>query len=134
MRIQASTRGVEAACPACGVVSRRVHSRYQRRLADTAAGGQEILVHLQVRRFLCRNGHCAKTTFAEQIPGLAARYGRRTCSLDGTLRAIALALGGRARVAAERRAGCPGQQVDAAAAHPRPARPWGYPRRGARSR
>ena len=96
MRIQARTGEREAACPACGVSSRRVHSRYQRRLGDTAAGGQETLVLLQVRRFFCGNSACAKATFAEQIPGLANRYGRRTCGLDGMLQAIALALGGRA--------------------------------------
>jgi hypothetical protein len=28
----------EAACTGCGVVSRRVHSSYQRQLADTASG------------------------------------------------------------------------------------------------
>jgi hypothetical protein len=32
-------------------------------------------------------------TFAEQVPGLTTRYGRRTSSLEGTLQAIALALG-----------------------------------------
>jgi hypothetical protein len=38
------------------VVSRWVHSRYQRKLADTASGGQEVLIHLQVRRFFCGAG------------------------------------------------------------------------------
>jgi hypothetical protein len=32
----------EAACPGWGVLSRRVHSRYQRRLADTASGAQAL--------------------------------------------------------------------------------------------
>ena len=63
-----------AACPGCGVVSRRVHSRYQRQLADTASGGQEMLICLQARRFICGNAVCA-TTFAEQVPGLTTRYG-----------------------------------------------------------
>ena len=70
----------DAACPGCGVVSRRVHGRCQRQLADTAAGGQEVLIDLQARRFFCGSAACAKATFAEQVPGLAARYGRRTCS------------------------------------------------------
>jgi transposase len=78
------------------VVSRRVHSSYQRCLADTASGGQEVLIDLQVRRFFCGNPACAKTTFAEQVPGLTVRYGRRTCALQGVLQAVALALGGRA--------------------------------------
>jgi transposase len=86
----------EAACTGCGVVSRRVHSSYQRRLADTASGGQEVLIDLQVRRFFCGNPACGKTTFAEQVPGLTVRYGRRTCTLQAVLQAVALALGGRA--------------------------------------
>jgi len=84
------------ACPECGVVARRVHSRYQRQLSDTASGGQQVLIDLQARRFFCGNGACAKGTFAEQVPGLTTRYGRRTCGLQAVLRAVALALGGRA--------------------------------------
>ncbi len=68
-----------------------------RKLADTASGGQEVLLYLQARRFFCGNDACVKATFAEQVPGLAVRYGReRTCGLDGVLQAVALALGGRA--------------------------------------
>ncbi len=78
------------------MVSRRVHSRYQRQLSDTASGGQEVLIALQARRFFCGNGVCAKGTFAEQVPGLTTRYGRRTCGLQAVLRAVAVALGGRA--------------------------------------
>ena len=86
----------EAACPACGVASRRVHSRYDRRLLDTAVAGQETLIQLRVRRFVCANAACAKKTFAEQVPGLTTRYGRRSTGLTAVLRAVALALGGRA--------------------------------------
>jgi transposase len=96
VHVLARTCASEAACPGCGVVSRRVHSRYERKLADTASGGQEVLIYLQARRFFCGNGACVKATFAEQVPGLAVRYGRRTCGLDGVLQAVALALGGRA--------------------------------------
>jgi transposase len=78
------------------MVSRRVHSSYQRQLADTASGGREVIIDLQVRRFFCGNPDCAKTTFAEQVPGLTTRYGRRTCHLQAVLEAVALALGGRA--------------------------------------
>ena len=95
-----------AACPGCGVTSRQVHSRYQRWLADTASGGQQVLIHLHARRFFCRNGGCAKTTFAEQVPGLTTRYGRRTCGLQMVLQAVALALGGRAGARLSGRLAC----------------------------
>ena len=96
MRVLARACASEAACTGCGVVSRRVHSSYRRQLADTASGGQEVLIDLQVRRFFCSNPACARTTFAEQVPGLTVRYGRRTCNLQEVLQAVALALGGRA--------------------------------------
>ncbi|WP_211593487.1 ISL3 family transposase [Microbispora sp. H10836] len=96
VRIRASTGTVEAACPDCGVRSRRRHSHYERRLSDTAVGGQELLIHLRVHRFFCRNATCVRATFAEQIPDLTVRYGRRSIPAARALRAIALALGGRA--------------------------------------
>jgi transposase len=96
VRIQARTRTVQAACPACGRLSGRVHSRYERRVSDTAVAGQETMIHLRVRRFICPNQDCASKTFAEQVPGLTVRYGRRSTGLTEALRAVALALGGRA--------------------------------------
>ncbi|MER6952274.1 transposase family protein [Nonomuraea sp. NPDC000554] len=77
MRIQARTGSSQGSCPGCGVASRQVHSRYERRLADTALAGQEVLIHLQVVRFVCRNAECGKKTFVEQVPGLTERYGRQ---------------------------------------------------------
>ena len=77
-------------------MSRRVHSRYERRLLDTAAGGQEVLICLTVRRFLCQAPTCPKVTFAEQVSGLTSRHARRTPGLTGVLETVALALGGRA--------------------------------------
>ncbi|WP_169744504.1 transposase family protein [Spirillospora albida] len=96
IRLRARTGTTEAACPGCGVRSRRLHSHYERRLSDTAVGGQELLIHLRVHRFLCRNDSCAKKTFVEQVPGLTVRYGRRSLGASAALQAISLALGGRA--------------------------------------
>ena len=82
-------------CPACGRSSRRVHSRYERRLADAAIGGRRVVIRLQVRRLFCDDPGCAKTTFAEQVPGLTARYARKTPLLAGVLASSAVALAGR---------------------------------------
>jgi transposase len=51
--IRACTRAAAAACPACGSRSGRVHSRYERRLADAAIGGRRVMIWLQVRRLFC---------------------------------------------------------------------------------
>nr|WP_306948813.1 transposase family protein [Streptomyces sp. B4I13] len=76
----------QAACPACGTLSARVHSRYVRRLADGAVGGRPVLIALQVRRFRCGERACEQATFAEQVDGLTFRHGtiprprrRRVC-------------------------------------------------------
>jgi transposase len=94
--VLARSKAGEAACPACGAVSGRVHSRYARRLADAAVGGRRMVIRLTVRRFFCPFPGCKRKTFAEQIPGLTARYRRKTAPLAGLLRDIAVALAGRA--------------------------------------
>jgi transposase len=73
-----------------------VHSRYERRLLDTAAGGREVVICLTVRRFFCLAPECAKRTFAEQVDGLTSKNARRTPAVTAVLEAVALALGGRA--------------------------------------
>jgi len=40
---------------------------------DTAIGGGRVVIRLTVRRFFCGCPGCKRTTFAEQVPGLAAR-------------------------------------------------------------
>ncbi|WP_306371932.1 ISL3 family transposase [Nocardia sp. CC216A] len=95
VRIDARTGDEPAACSGCGALSRRVHSRYGRRLSDAAITGREVVIRLRVRRLFCDNSDCGRRTFAEQVPMLAARYARRTAVLQRLLCAVALALGGR---------------------------------------
>jgi transposase len=94
--IWARARAGRAACPGCGTVSGRVHSRYQRRLADAALGGRKVMIRLVVRRFFCDAPGCPAATFAEQVEGLTSRYARRTPLLAAMLGAVAVALAGRA--------------------------------------
>ncbi|MQS16127.1 ISL3 family transposase [Streptomyces kaniharaensis] len=96
IRVHARSRTPGEACPGCGTWSERAHSRYERRISDTSVSGQELVLHLRVRRFFCDNTKCGKRTFAEQIPGLTFRYGRCTVPLRKVREAVALALGGRA--------------------------------------
>ncbi|WP_340377138.1 transposase family protein [Streptomyces sp. SS7] len=84
--VRARASAERAACSACGTVSGRVHSRYVRRLADTAVAGRPVVIELQVRRFRCRDRACRQATFAEQVDGLTFRHGgeapgcRRCCN------------------------------------------------------
>jgi len=94
--IRARARAGEVACPSCDQVSQRVHSRYERRLADAPVGGRRVVIRLKVRRLFCDDPACSRRTFAEQVPGLTARYGRKTALLAGMQQDIAVALAGRA--------------------------------------
>jgi transposase len=94
--IRARARAEGARCPGCGQFAGRVHSVYERRLADAPAGGRPVTIRLAVRRFYCGNPDCAAVTFAEQVDGLTSRHARRTPLLARTLTVIALALAGRA--------------------------------------
>jgi transposase len=96
VQMHGHARAATARCRRCGQESARVHSRYERTLADVALGGRPVLIRLGVRRFFCDNAECAAVTFAEQLPDLAARYARRTALLRGVLESIAVALAGRA--------------------------------------
>lgn len=95
--ISARTRpDTASACPDCRVSSRRVHSRYRRKVADMAAGGQPVVIELAVRRLFCDTPSCPRRTFAEQVEGLTSCYARYTPCLLRVLQAIGLALAGRA--------------------------------------
>ena len=94
--VMARARAPGAACPRCGTMSGRIHSRYERRLADAAIGGRRVEIRLAVRRFFCPDPGCKRKTFAEQVDGLTVRYARKTSLLAGVLGSIAVALAGRA--------------------------------------
>jgi transposase len=77
-------------------MSRAVHSRYKRRLADLPSLGRLVSVHLWVHRFYCRNTDCARQTFAERLPKLVAPFARRTERLAAAQAQTGMALGGEA--------------------------------------
>ena len=89
-------RSRTAPCPLCGRRSGRVHSRYERALADLPWGDHAVLIRLQARRLFCDNAGCERRIFAERLPGIAAPWARRTARLATRQTAIGLALGGSA--------------------------------------
>ena len=104
----ASGRSEQCKCPQCGTVSRRVHSRYPRMLADLPCAGRRIELHLTVRRFVCSAGNCRQKIFAERFGDDVIRpMARRTARLDCLVRHLALALGGRPAARFADRLGCP---------------------------
>lgn len=94
--VVAVARRGEAPCPACGAASRRVHSRYERCLADLPWHGLAVALIVQVRRFVCAVPRCPRRIFCERLPASAAAYARRTSRLTTALELISLTLGGEA--------------------------------------
>src|SRR4051812_29839408 len=91
-------RQITACCPLCGRRSKRVHSRYERTLADLPWGAYAVTIRLRVRRLFCRNTRCERRIFTERLPGITLPWARRTRRLDTRLIALGLALGGSAGV------------------------------------
>lgn len=84
----------QSCCPRCLRSSNRVHSHYQRVLADLPWEGIPVRILLHVRRYFCSASDCAQQVFTERLPHTVRRYGRRTCRLNETIQQMALALGG----------------------------------------
>jgi len=72
----ARTAAPGAACPGCGWLSERLHSRYRRTLLDLPWQGNPVRIALSVRKFFCDNRQCARRIFAERVPSVAQRYAR----------------------------------------------------------
>jgi zinc-finger of transposase IS204/IS1001/IS1096/IS1165 len=105
IEMQLRARRSFSTCPACGTASRRVHSHYQRKLADLPWAGLPVVILLQARKFFCVGDSCRRKIFTEPLPGTVARYARRSCRLSEVLHWLTLALGGRPGARLARRLG-----------------------------
>jgi transposase len=94
--VDAESRSAEAACPSCGRLSDRTHSRYTRHLRDLSWQGRTAAVRLRLRKFVCANPACNQAIFCERVPELTAPHARTTHRLTAAHRTLGLALGGEA--------------------------------------
>ncbi|WP_375049786.1 transposase family protein [Bradyrhizobium sp. 8-10B] len=58
--IEIRASGSVGLCPLCGTVSRRVHSRYRRRVTDLPLSGRIVQLLVIARRFRCDAVLCAR--------------------------------------------------------------------------
>jgi hypothetical protein len=84
-----------ARCPLCQRRSKRRHSQYERTLADLPCAGAGVVLHLRVRRFVCRVRWCPRQIFAERLRDLVVPYARRTIRLAQHLLRTVLDVGGK---------------------------------------
>jgi transposase len=91
-----ATTNPHASCPVCGHETWRVHSRYDRSLAEEPIFGHRVCLLMTVRRFFCSGSGCPRRIFTEPLDGFAAKHARTTRRLARTHLAIGSALGGEA--------------------------------------
>ena len=87
-----------ASCPLCTTPAQRMHSHYERTLADLPWAHYRVRLQLRVRKWFCRNRACRRRIFTERLPTVAAPWARRTLRLAQRLGALGIALGGKAGV------------------------------------
>ena len=93
-----------AECPLCGARSRRIHSRYDRQVADLPCAGKQIRLRVITRRFICEVLHCRRRIFAERFgDDVLPTRSRRTARLECIVHHLGIALGGRPAASFARR-------------------------------
>ncbi|MDZ5650598.1 ISL3 family transposase [Nitrospirillum sp. BR 11828] len=104
IRLSVRSSSAVSRCPGCGSPSRRVHSRYRRRLMDLPAAGRTAQLTLLARRFFCDAVLCGRRVFTERFdPTILTPRARRTARLDKIIHHLGLALGGRPAAAMAQR-------------------------------
>jgi transposase len=94
--VSARAKASGHACPRCGTLSSRVHSRYVRTAADLPCAGKKVELRLVTRRFVCTVPSCHRRIFAERFDeGIIGERARRTSRLECIVHHLGLALGGR---------------------------------------
>ena len=96
LTLSLSSTQVIVPCPLCGGLTHRVHSHYERTLADLPCVHFRLRLILQVCKFFCSNAECRRRIFTERLPAVAAPWARKTARFVQRLQSIGLALGGAA--------------------------------------
>jgi len=89
-RVEVAGAAMGCACPKCGVVSRRVHARYVRRLRDLPVQAERVIIRLQARKFLCDNRACARRVFCERFGDAIRPFARMTERFEAALQTMVL--------------------------------------------
>ncbi len=96
IEVELRTSRPSSCCPVCGTASRRVHSRYLRRLGDFAVGRCSGFGPATDPQVFCVVETCRQRIFTEPLPGTVLRYSRRTLRSCEALDWITVMIGGQA--------------------------------------
>jgi transposase len=89
-RITLRVRSTQATapCPLCTTPAQRIHSHYERTLADLPWAQYRVCLQLRVRKWFCSKRHCRRRIFTERLPTITAPWARRTLRLAQRLVAL----------------------------------------------
>jgi transposase len=73
-------------CPLCTTPAHRIHSHYERTLADLPWAHYCVRLQLRVRKWFCRNPHCRRRIFTERLPTVTAPLGATHAAARPALR------------------------------------------------
>ena len=76
-------------CPYCGMVGKRVHSRYIRRFRDLPMQGKKVEIVLENLKYFCNNLECEHKIFAEDFDCLPFK-GKRSKRLTDAIIELSL--------------------------------------------
>jgi transposase len=105
--LRMSVTRATALCPRCSQPASRVHSHYQRSLADLPWAQVPIQIDLSVRRYFCTAPECPRRIFTERLPTVANPWARRTQRLANVQQQLGIVAGGSAGAALATTLGCP---------------------------
>jgi transposase len=108
LHVDLSARQRAARCPGCQHRSTAVHSAYRRTVADLPIAGTPVCLHLQVRRFFCRQVTCPRRIFAERFSKLVPVRSRHSVGVCAALGRVGFAVGARAGARLAHALGLPG--------------------------
>ena len=94
-------------CPSCGQLSRRRHSRYERRPVDLPWRGRTVRLRVHTRRWFCDAPSCSRRIFAERFDEALTAHARRTPGATELLLRLALQAGGEGGARLARQVGVP---------------------------
>jgi len=92
--LQVISTASSTCCPVCGHLSHKIHSCYHRIIHDLPAGGRRVQLHLQVRKYFCKNADCPRMIFTERFAAGLASYARRFDRLNQVITGMGLESGG----------------------------------------
>ncbi len=75
--VRVKTQERQAICPICNIATEKIHSHYQRTLADLSWGSIQVDLKLQASKFFCGNQNCSRRIFTQRFPSTVAPWSRR---------------------------------------------------------